>query len=376
MKVTVADILNVLDGVAPFNIAEKWDNSGLQAGNRDQEVKKIWVALDPLPQAVSSACENKVDLLVTHHPLIFGPLKSLDSGTAVGGIVKQAFLNGLSIIAMHTNLDSSAGGVNDVLADIIGISNTAPLDPGVRPDMVKLAVFVPKNHEDAVLSALFETPAGTIGNYSGCSFRHSGTGSFLPGAESAPFSGTIGEVSHASEVRIETRVRRKDLGLVLSKARAAHPYETMAYDVFPVDAGPGDPFPDQGIGRIGDLPEPLPLYKLAERIKDRIGVKYAKTAGKPDLMVNRAALCSGSGSSLTQVFFSSDAQAYISGDLRYHDARDAENIGKGLIDIGHFHSEHIVVESLTQRLKEIVLKLGMDIDVAAYDGESDPFVYV
>lgn len=375
MAATVKDIIRIMETVAPLRLAEEWDNVGLQVGQKDQPVQKIRIALDPLPDVVAEACRNDADLLITHHPLIFQPLKFLDFNTPAGSLIRMAVQHSLSIFSAHTNLDSAAGGINDILARKIGLSNLKVLEKAKEPATAcKLVVYVPAEYEQKVLDAIFETEAGKIGEYSCCSFRNMGKGTFRPSALAKPFSGISGEVSHADEFRIELAVQKDDIASVIEHIRKTHPYETMAYDVYEIQNKTQNS--DEGLGRIGELDENMELAAFALKIKKSLGLKSVKVAGKPDLPVNKAAVCSGSGSGLMRRFISSGAQVYISGDLRYHDARDAEAANLGLVDIGHFASEKLIVETLAERLREALFKTGMDISVEACGIENDPFIFL
>jgi dinuclear metal center YbgI/SA1388 family protein len=369
---TVADIMKIMETIAPFALAEKWDNVGLQVGERQWPVRTIWTALDPDPEVVEAACRNDVNLLITHHPLIFRALSSVDFSTPVGAVIRQAAGHRLAIFSAHTNLDSATDGINDILAARIGLNNLEVLGNVVEPEVYKLVVFVPVEYEEKVLSSLFETEAGKIASYSCCSFRNKGKGTFRPGSSSIPLYGKTSEISHVDEFRIETVAPKTILKRVISHLRENHPYETMAYDVYPLS------FPEgrQGLGRVGDLDRETTLEYFALDVKERLGLESVRVAGKPDLIVRKAAVCSGSGSSLIDRFFSSGAQVYVSGDLRYHDARASEAAGLGIIDIGHFASEHLVVEVLSRRLQKALAETGINATVEAYGLEKDPFFIV
>jgi dinuclear metal center YbgI/SA1388 family protein len=275
---TVSDIIKVLDSVAPQALAEAWDNVGLQVGDPERTVKNIWIALDPTYQVVKAACRQKVDLLITHHPLLFKPLQSLNFRTPVGSIIDLAVRHHLTIFAAHTNLDSALGGINDILAGRIGLYDLKPL---VR----------------------------------------------------------------------------------------AHGCQRIENDVDPLVA----PDQDVGIGRVGLLESAVDLQTLANEIKNKLKLRYLKLSGDPALPVKKVAICSGSGGSLLADFFASGAQVFISGDLRYHDARDVEASNLGLIDIGHFASEHLIIGVLAEKLAGIFADLKMNPTVKACDIEKDPF---
>lgn len=370
MNATVNDIIKAMERLAPARLAENWDNVGLQVGQRDWPVRTVWVALDPTPDVVAAACKRQVDLLITHHPLIFQPLKSIDPGTPMGGTIASALQHRMAIFAAHTNFDSVAGGLNDLLASRIGIRNIEVLAEPKAPENYKLVLFVPADYEDKILEAVFKTGLGRIGAYTCCSFRNSGIGTFRPESGTEPFTGRIDEISHADELRVEVVISKADLGHVVEQIRKVHPYEVMAYDVYPLITPEGG----HGLGRVGELDEAVALQALARKIRETLGLASVRVVGRPDLMVRKVAVCTGSGSSLMKEFFLSGAQVYISGDLRYHDARAAEDADLGLIDVGHFGSEHLIVEALSKRLGNGLAEIGMDVEVAACDLEKDPFL--
>ncbi len=370
MTATVADVIGIMKKAAPPHLAEDWDNCGLQIGQTNRPVKTVWVSLDPTPQVVAAACKNGVDLLVTHHPFLFRPIKTIDLNSISGSIIRMAVKHDLSIYTAHTNLDSAAGGVNDILAGKIGLKKTVALK-GAGKNLCKLSIFVPVRHERQVLNAIFETDAGKIGDYSNCTFRSGGKGTFKPGITSKPHIGEPGETAEADEVRIETVARRSDITGIIKHIRKNHPYETMAYDVYPLEEiGDGQ---TEGLGRIGEFEKSVRLRELVASIKNNLGLSHATYAGDPALELKRAAICSGSGSGMLGLFFQSNADVFISGDLRYHDARDVEDRGRGLIDIGHFASEHPVVEALAGHLNKALSDRNLNIAVKACDLEKNPF---
>ena len=369
MKATLNDIIDIMENIAPLYLAKEWDNSGLQIGQREREISNIIVALDPTPEVVNSACREKADLLIVHHPLLFKPLSSLDFSTPVGALINKAVCNNLAIFAAHTNLDCAKNGINDILAHKIGLKNLKVLCASIESELYKLVINVPVEYEHAVLNAIFETNAGEIDTYTNCTFRNKGRGTFKPGDLSNPFTGDKNKISNINEIRIETVVKKCDLNNIIHHVKKKHPYETMGYDVYPVLG-----FQDcHGLGRVGYLEEKTSLFSFATDIKKKFNMKNIKVSGDPDMAVSCVAVCSGSGSGLMKDFFSSGADVYISGDLRYHDARDAENSDRGLIDIGHFLSEYLILDVLVKRLKEMLSKMSFDVKVEACSLEDDPF---
>ncbi len=372
MTATVAQLVHLLDRLAPPRLAESWDNVGLQIGNRNWPVSKVWTALDPLPEVVAGACDNGVDLLVTHHPLFFKPVTRIDCASPLGRIAEMALSRQLAIYSAHTNLDSVAGGVNDVLAERMGLGKVRVLAGAGDAGMCKLAVFVPGNHVKAILETLFALDAGRMGNYSCCTFRCEGIGTFLPGVGASPAIGRTGALTEVQENRIEILVARDDLGSVVDAVKQVHPYEVMAYDVYPLAV----PDHQTGLGRVGELAAPLPLEAFAAQLKAALNLSTLKVAGQAGMVVETVAVCSGSGASLLPAAIASGAQAYVSGDLGYHTARDAQQAGIGLIDIGHFGSEHLVVDVLAASIRDAIKASGLSATVEAAGMETDPFHYL
>ena len=365
----VRDIINMMEALAPSCLAESWDAVGLQVGRKDWPVRSVWVALDPLPEVVAAACDQDVDLLITHHPLLFKPLKNIDFDTPSGSILYQSAVHRLAVYCAHTNLDKVSGGLNDILAQRIGLDQVMVLAPEEDVDSCKLVLYVPAAYEQPVLSALFETSAGIIGDYSCCTFRSSGKGSFLPGSRAIPFIGKSGELSQVDEIRVETLVKKQDIPAVLAHIRSHHPYQTMAFDIYPLLPAQSQ----HGFGRTGAIVGGMNLFQFAQSVKEKLCLPNLKIAGNPEMMVQQAAVCSGSGSGMLNVFLASTADVFISGDIRYHDARDVESAGKALLDIGHFSSEHLMIEPVCDYLRRRISSAAWEIPVTAYQLEKDPF---
>ena len=368
-QAAVRDVARAMAEIAPAHLAESWDNVGLQVGDGRWIVRRVRVALDPLPEVVEQACDDGVDMLVTHHPLIFRPLKSLDFSTPAGRIVRMALEHRLAVFSAHTNLDSARGGINDYLCGVLGLKNTRPLAPAQEQARCKVVVFVPTKHQARVLDTLCSSGAGRIGAYDCCSFRCEGRGAFRPGPDADPYLGERGEATEMDEVRIEAVVAQRDVERILKALNSVHPYETPACDVYRLEPAGSD----VGLGRVGELETPEPLESFASRAKSALGLSSVAIVGEASMAVETAAVCSGSGSGLMKEFFASGADVYISGDLHYHDARDAETRKKGLMDIGHFGSERVVADFLVDSLGAAMEKMGLDVVVDACRMERDPF---
>ncbi len=364
-----ADILGIINKIAPVALAEPWDNTGLQIGDPAAEVTRIMVALDPAPDVIDSAIAASCNLLVTHHPLIFKPLKSISAATPHGAAIQKAIRGGLSIISMHTNYDIARGGLNDLLAAKIGLSGTVPLKVTSSSELVKLVVFVPVEHVEQVRSVLFPFAAAQ-GNYRDCSFAAGGSGTFTPLDGADPFAGTIGVLAKVPEERLELLIERGKLPRAVKALLAAHPYEEPAFDLYPL-LNEGKKL---GIGRIGRLPEPVALAEYVSRLRTVLSAPALRYVGDPAARISKVALCSGSGASLLHDAARSGADLLVTGDVKYHEARDAEDLGLPLIDAGHFPTEIIMVHEITERLGRALVTAGYtDCRVEACQTETDPF---
>jgi len=372
MAVTTARYIRLLHQLAPTHLAESWDNVGLQVGNPDRPTKKIGVALDPLPEIVHEACAKHMDLLVTHHPLFFKPIKRILGNTPQGRMIEKAITHQLAIYCAHTNLDSVPGGVNDVLSNRLGLNRLRVLQGAGDAGLCKLSVFVPLDSLDSFFERIVSLGVGRIGPYSCCTFRSEGIGTFLPDDEASPAIGEIGTLNEVREYRIEMLVPQKDVRSVVANLKEAHPYETMAYDVYPITVGETE----AGLGRVGKLASSMPLSAFCAQLKKTLNLETVKVVGTVNSIVDTVAVCSGSGGSLFSAAAASGAQVYVSGDLGYHTARDAQMAGIALIDIGHFASEHLVVDVLVNKLKNAIAEAGLTADVEAMGSESDPFLYL
>ncbi len=370
MKVKVADIIEVMGVIAPTRLAEAWDNVGLQVGQTDWPVKTIWIALDPSPDVVSAACQKNIDLLITHHPLIFNPLWSIDFNSATGNSIRLAAQNQLAIFAAHTNFDSAADGLNDTLARRIGLFNLKTLDKSRDSGIYKLVVYVPVKYENEFLHAFLDTHTAEIRRYSDDSFKTRGRGILKPDSSDGLRDGNADAIFRSKEITFESVVPGGDLDGVIEKLMGIHPDMAMSYNIYPLQATNED----WGLGRIGELAKSQDLRSFALDIQKKLGLTSVKVAGDLSLTITRAAVCTGSGSSLMKVFLASGAQAFISGDLHYHDAKEVQTAKRGLVDIGHFASEHLIIDVLTQKLSGLLTDNDFNVTVTAYRLEKDPFV--
>jgi dinuclear metal center YbgI/SA1388 family protein len=343
------DVIAVVERLAPPSLAEGWDNCGLQVGDPAAEVRRVLVALTPLPEVFDEAEEAGADFLLFHHPLIFTPLKSVDTSSYPGDLVSRAVQNGLTVYAAHTSYDAAPEGVSVALARALARHGPhTVISP--RGALRKLVVFVPAENAEAVAEALSGAGAGRIGDYTRCTFRSPGTGTFLPGDESDPYLGERGRLERVDEVRLETVVPAHLVRAAVDAATAAHPYEEVALDVYPVEG-----FPEGcGYGKICTLPEPLTPEELGTHVSRSLGFPARLVAQGRRRDIRRVAVLGGSGGSFIPEVAASGAEAYVTGDLDYHDALLAESLGLTAIDAGHAATELPSLRPLAERLAESV----------------------
>ncbi len=356
---TVREIALALEEWAPPASKFDYDNVGLQVGHSDRQVQNVLVAFDLTSAVIDEAETRGAELIVTHHPLFFKAQKRLVGDDLIGALALRLAEKGTAYYAIHTNLDVAHGGVSFGLAEKLGLENIRflKLEEGT---LVKLVVFVPETHAEAVRNAAADAGAGQIGEYSSCSFETRGTGRFRPGIAADPHIGeTGGPVESVEEVRLEVEVLRWDLNRVLASVRLVHPYEEVAYDVFPME----NTASRIGSGAIGTLASTVSLSTFLETVAKRLDAASIRYSGDPDRSISTVAVCGGSGSSLIGVAMSQGADAFVTGDVGYHrffEALDAEHKQRmALIDPGHFeterHTEQQIVDYLKPRFGSVTI---------------------
>jgi dinuclear metal center YbgI/SA1388 family protein len=372
MAETVGDWVALVHDLYPPSDAEDWDRIGLQVGDPFSGVARVLVSLDVTADVVAEAASQPQTLLLAHHPLLFRPLDAVTPSTPAGAVALSAARSGVAVLAAHTNLDAAddGAGTSDPVTSLLGLREARPLAPDTRDaDDVKLVTFVPPDHVDAVLDALAAAGAGVIGEYERCSFRVAGVGTFRPRAGADPFAGTVGEENEESEQRLEIVVPRRGLARAVSALLASHPYEEVAYDVYPLVRGGR-----RGLGRIGELPDPMSLRSLAERVRDQLPAPHLRTAGDPEAQVSRVAVVGGSGMSLAGAARSAGADVIVTGDVKHHDALDALAFGLAVVDAGHHATEVAAMPAWVARLAESATARGLTAEVVASKVNTVPWI--
>ena len=358
------NIIKSLEDLAPQYLIDKWDNTGFQIGDPHREVKKILIALDLDRRVLERALEINAQMIITHHPIIFSPLKSLNKFNYKEGLIYDIIKEDIVVYNAHTNLDMADGGINDALAQILGLKNTRPLKNIYEENLYKLVVFVPNSHRDIILKVLGDEGAGFIGNYSHCTYNLEGFGTFMPLEGTNPFIGNINELEKVKESRIETIVEEKDLKRVVNAMIKAHPYEEVAYDIYKLE-NQGKTF---GYGRIGEINE-IHLNKYLKTIKEKLDTEYLIVYGNDDKIVKNVAICGGSGSDFIKDAYLNKADIYITGDIKYHHAQYGDELGLTIVDAGHFHTEKVVLPIIKEYLERNI----DNIEIQIYEKSSPPY---
>ena len=350
------EITNYLDTRVPLAFQEEYDNCGLLIGDKSLEVDSVLISLDCTEAVVDEAIENKHNLIISHHPLIFHGVKKIIGANYVESIIKKAIKYDIAIYAMHTNLDNIHGGVSFQIAKKILLQNTKILKPKTNL-FSQLSVYCPAAYTTEVQNALFASGAGRVGDsYDRCSFLSKGMGSFRPLEGAKPFTGSIGEESSSEEDKIEVIFYSFLKSKILSTLSDVHPYEEVAYTCNEIDI----PSPC-GSGVIGELKTKMTVNDFLKHVKQKMHcntIKYNLVSNKKH--IQKVAICGGSGSFLLKDAIAQDADVYVSSDFKYHDFFDSNNQIM-LFDIGHYESEYFTQQLIFDILKENFSKLAIHL---------------
>ena len=348
---TIKELLNILNKVAPFSLQESYDNSGIQFADLDTEIINILLSLDLTEEVLDEAIKNDANVILTHHPILFSPLKQIAKQN--NPLLFKAIIHKINLLAMHTNFDLAENGLNDYVGNLLEIKKIAPIQRSSEK-VFKFAVYVPLQHTDRMRQAIFEAGAGKIGNYTETSFNFSGKGTFKPMEGTHPFIGKKGEREEVDEIKIETIVPERHLEAVIRAMKDTHPYEEPAYDVYELLAEPSS-----GIGLLGEIDGKPELTEFSRWVKDKLKAKYVRLIKSNNRNLKKVALCTGGGSSLLEQVYHQDVDLYITGDITYHSALRAKELGLNVLEIEHFETEKFFVEALYDKLLEF--KIPPDI---------------
>jgi dinuclear metal center YbgI/SA1388 family protein len=362
---TVADLHAWLEGFAPARLAESWDNVGLLFGDPRSEIARVMTCLTVTPRSADEAIAEGVGAIVSHHPVLFKPTKSLRADRPETAFLWNLARAGVAILSPHTAFDNTVGGINDGLAARLGLVDVEPLRPSPLSTRQKVVVFAPRSDRESVLSAAFEAGAGRIGAYTDCSFGSSGFGTFFGTEGANPTVGEAGRRETAREWRLEFVCPAESLKAVLAAIQASHSYEEPAIDVYPIASEePSGP----GAGRIGRLERTESLGAFAARVAELLKAPGTQFVGDPERIVGRVALCCGAGDDFLPDALRLKADVLLTGEARFHRAIEADAVGLGLIVAGHHATERPGVEDLADRFS----RAFPDLKVWPSRAEIDP----
>ncbi len=366
----VSDIIAVMESWAPKDIAWKNDSVGLQIGDPSRVVRGVFVCLDVSEAILLEARERGANLIVSHHPLLFKPPNNLMAGNPVADCIRLASQYGIDIYAAHTNLDFTQGGTSFALAHVLGLTNVGFLVKSYKTKK-KIVTYVPPSHADAVAEAMALAGAGRIGNYEYCSFRTTGTGTFLGNRNSSPKTGRRGRLERVGEIRLEMIVDEWNVGASIHALIRAHPYEEAAYEIYPTENLSNE----YGIGCIGTLKNAQRPMTFLHSVRKHLGTGSLRCSGQMTGLIQRVALCGGSGAELLGEAIRQEADAFVTADVKYHAFHDA---GKEilLVDAGHYETEFPVVRVIARRIRSYVRGQRSTIPVVIPRRSTNPIMYV
>jgi len=361
----IQEIINALNIYAPPALQEDYDNAGLITGNAKWECTGALVCLDATEELIQEAIHKKCNLVVAHHPIVFKGLKKINGNNYVERAIILAIKHDIALFAIHTNLDNVLHGVNGKIADLLGLQNRQILSPK-KSVLQQLSVFVPTAYKEQLLTALFDAGAGSIGNYSECSFSVAGEGSFKAMDGSRPFVGNHGERHLEAEEKIDVIFPVWKKAGIVQAMKLQHPYEEVAYNIYNLD----NVYSETGSGIIGELTEKMNETQFLQKIQQIFGVPVIKHTALQHKIIQKVALCGGAGSFLTDAAIGAGADVYLTSDLKYHEYFDVDS-RLLLADIGHYESEQYTIELVFDHLREkfpnfAVLKTGINTNPVCY----------
>jgi dinuclear metal center YbgI/SA1388 family protein len=368
-QMKIKDIAETIEKIATLKLAQDWDNVGLLIGDPQRNVKNILLTIDVTKEVLAEAKRLKTDLIISYHPVIWDGIKKITTDNQ-SSIVYDLIQADIAVFSIHTALDAAGGGVNDGLAEIIGIVDGKPIGDYVdnpAADNYKLVVFIPIESAAKVSNAVFAAGAGVIGNYSNCGFTAEGTGTFLPLAGARPAIGKKGKLEKVPEIRFETIVPAEKLDNCIAAMKKAHPYEEPAFDVFKLYNSQNK----FGLGRIGKLQKPTQLNKILERIKKHTEAKAFGIIGNQKRLIKTAAVCAGSCGKIISSVIAAKPDLYLTGELKHHYALAAQQANLTCICLSHTVSERFILKKfakqLQKQLKQITIKIS--------NKDADPFTW-
>ncbi|MDR0754803.1 MAG: Nif3-like dinuclear metal center hexameric protein [Prevotellaceae bacterium] len=362
----IKDVIQCIEEYAPLNYQEDFDNAGLIVGNEQAETNSALLCVDITEEIVDEAISKNINLVISHHPVVFSGLKKITGQNSTQRIVAKAIKHDIALYAAHTNMDNVKGGVNTKICEKLGLVDCKILSPR-KNDLAKIAVFVPESHAEKVRNAMFEAGAGNTGAYSNCSFGVNGKGTFKAGENAKPFVGKKGKLHTEDEIKIEMIAQKHNIAKIKKAILENHPYEEVAFDIYSLE----NKYENAGSGMTGNLPEPMTHDEFYKMLKNIFSLKIIRSTKPVSKTVLRVAVCGGAGSFLLGDAIANQADIFVSSDFKYHQFFDAEN-KITIADIGHFESEQFTTEIFYDIIKKNLPNFAAQIA----EKNINPIIYI
>lgn len=368
MRTNSDSVAKVMEHLAPKALAESWDNVGLLIGHKNKMIQNVLVALEVTEAVIDEAIEKNVDMIIVHHPLIFKPLNVITEDDPISKMAIRLIKNDINLYVAHTNLDASSEGPSAYLAEALELNDVMVLDESTSSLWYKINVYVPTDQVEEVKEAMFRQGAGKIETYDHCAYSLKGQGQFRPLEGSNPFVGDKNTLTKVEETRVEMLVPENLVNTVIEAMVKAHPYEVPAYDVLKTERS----FDNRGVGVYGQLGKPKTLKALSIDVKEILGLHNVRVVGDPDKMVHTVSVVAGAGADFMAVA-KRKSDVLITGDVKYHEAHGALQMGLTVIDGGHYETEVFYMDRLKQILDRSFEEKSYDIQVMVSETDINPF---
>ncbi|KGJ29569.1 Nif3-like dinuclear metal center hexameric protein [Staphylococcus haemolyticus] len=363
----IKELMSIIDNHVPLKTAESWDNVGLLIGSNESEINGILTTLDCTDAIVNQAIDNDYNTIIAHHPLIFKGVKSIiDDG--YGQLIQKIIRHDINLIALHTNLDNHVNGVNQMLANKLKLNNIQFLTQE-NETYFKVQTYIPKEDIETFKNSLDLVGLAKEGNYEYCFYESEGRGQFKPVGEAKPYLGQINNIEYVNEVKIEFMIKDSQYELAEKAIISNHPYETPVYDFIKMTKTA-----NYGLGKIGNMEEAMPLAEFVKFVKKQLNIPSVRYTGDSDKLIRNVAIIGGSGIGFESLAFNKGADIFITGDVKHHDALDAQTNGITILDINHY-SEYVMREGLKDLLKHWLNTENVNFPIEASNINTDPFNY-
>jgi dinuclear metal center YbgI/SA1388 family protein len=357
----IKDIYEIINRFAPFSISEDWDNSGLLIGSKENLVNKIMLSLDIDESIIDEAIDKDVNLILTHHPIIFKPLKSITDSDPISRVIMKLIKNDISVISVHTNLDATKNGISDYMGRKIGLDNIINIGEETFKTVVKLGIHMPEIIVEEAINIIEKNGGGIIGDYKACTFFHNGISTFKEKDDRSE------DYQKNDEIRLETFIEKGKVNSLINQIKKIHPYNYPTFEYHTVIMG------QEGYSPIkfGELKNETELSEFLGFLKEEFKLDTLKYMKGSNNLVKKVAICPGSGMDLVKVAINSGADTYITSDIKYHEAKDVQSCGINLIDLGHFESEFFYLEIWKNILEE-----DLKVEIVISQNSKSPFHYL